>query len=321
MISIIVPIYKAERYLRESLDSIVGQNYADWELILVDDASPDNSLEICRSYEKQYGDRIKIAIHSHNKGLSASRNTGITMATGDYILFLDADDSYLPLALNTMASYLDRYSEVDMVCGKIINATEKPAYILDNPLSLQVYSPEEALKKTFYQDKDLLHSAWGKLYRRKLFEGIKLFKEGSWFEDMEIFPRLVLNCHNIAVINQAVYFYRINPTSFVNTWSKGRLDALTITEQIVSEMKSRHKGLIKSAESLMFSANFNGFFLASFHGETQTANECWSKIKAGRLQALTDSRVRIKNKIGALLSYLGKNVMLSIAKKNPKYGG
>lgn len=108
-ISVIVPVYKVESYLERCIQSILAQTYKDFELILVDDGSPDNCPAICDRYAKQDG-RIRV-IHQENGGLSAARNTGIEMAKGKWLFFVDSDDWVHTEALRTLLECAERTSE------------------------------------------------------------------------------------------------------------------------------------------------------------------------------------------------------------------
>ncbi len=114
MFSIIVPIYKVESYIKECIETVVNQNYDNYELILVDDGSPDNSGRICDEYKKKYSNIV--VIHKENGGISDARNAGIKAAKGKYIMFLDGDDTLNAGVLQKIANILDE-EEVDILSG------------------------------------------------------------------------------------------------------------------------------------------------------------------------------------------------------------
>ena len=115
MISIIVPIYNAEQFLRECIDSILSQNYSNIEIILVNDGSRDGSLNICQSYD----DSRIVLIDKENAGVSSARNAGLKVAKGEYIAFIDADDTLPVNALSLLLESLERY-QVDLVVGSFM---------------------------------------------------------------------------------------------------------------------------------------------------------------------------------------------------------
>ena len=119
-LSIIVPVYNSEKYLKNTIDSVVNQSFTDWQLLLVNDGSTDNSLEICQAYAAQ-DSRISVFTQD-NAGPSAARNNGIMNAQGDYIMFLDSDDEYLPDALSNVAAAIDSTGADRIISAlKIIN--------------------------------------------------------------------------------------------------------------------------------------------------------------------------------------------------------
>ena len=109
-ISIIIPVYNVEKYLRECLDSILAQSYKDFEIILVDDGSTDSSGNICDEYSMKY-ENIKV-LHKNNNGLSSARNAGLDIAQGEYILFIDSDDVVSPVMLETLMAHVAGYDIV-----------------------------------------------------------------------------------------------------------------------------------------------------------------------------------------------------------------
>lgn len=119
MVSAIICFYNEEKYLSESIESVVNQSYADWELLLVDDGSNDGSTEIAIRYSRKYLGKVKYLDHTghKNKGLSASRNLGISSALGELIAFLDADDVWIPEKLQLQVELLTGNSDVDLICG------------------------------------------------------------------------------------------------------------------------------------------------------------------------------------------------------------
>ena len=121
-VSVIIPVYNDEKYIRQCVDSIIGQTYRDLEIILVDDASSDTSLAICEAYAAD-DDRIKVIHHKQNSGLSKSRETGFKQATGEWICFMDHDDCMNPRAIAHLMAYADE--SVDIVAARYKNILNK----------------------------------------------------------------------------------------------------------------------------------------------------------------------------------------------------
>ncbi len=311
-ISVIVPVYNARSFLRPCLDSIMSQTFKEWELILVDDASTNETPAICRQYIEMEPDKIKYVRLDANHGLSHARNTGVAMAKSPYVVFLDDDDCYAPFALETLYK-LAKGNDAEIAVGQFVNVTDNPfkgnSKLPDKP-NVRIVDGITALKEILYQTTNLHASACAKIFRTELLL-LTPFAEGMWYEDLELCSRLLPGRRCIAVTGTPLYFYRRNPSSFINTWSPRRLHALTATDRILETVSKNCPECIAAAESRRFSANFNIFLLASLNGDTGTADRCWETIVAQRKNCLMDSNVRLKNRIGALLSYLGRRACLA----------
>ena len=147
LISVVVPIYNTESYLDKCIGSIVNQRYSNLEIILVDDGSTDNSLDICRKWER--ADRRIVVLHQENQGLSAARNTGIRTAKGKFIGLVDSDDYIAPdMYLRLYRAITDMNADV-AICSFAYRNEDGPALVFDmfNPLSDTVMSPETIINK------------------------------------------------------------------------------------------------------------------------------------------------------------------------------
>lgn len=320
-VSVIVPAYNAEKYLEEAVGSATGQGFDGLEVIIVDDASTDSTPDIATKLADENKDIVKVIRHDKNRGLAAARNTGLDHAIGDMILFLDADDSYLPGSLSLLTRTMSMYPETDMVSGGftttgIAASGVSSASAVAKPAKLM--TAYDALRHALYQDRVIDHSAWGKLFRRTLFDQIR-FKEGTWYEDLEIFPRLMEKARKVAVIPQFVYFYRQNPQSFVHTWNPGRLDSMKVSEDVLRFVESSFPALSRAARSRRLSACMATFILGRRHKEAEVADQAWQVIRKERKEALSDPDVRLKNKFGLLLSYFGQRPILLLSRLFKKY--
>ena len=163
LVSVIVPVYKVESYLHRCVDCILAQTYANLEIILVDDGSPDNCGKICDEYAQK--DKCIKVIHKKNGGLSDARNAGLDIAMGEYITFVDSDDwihfQYVEILLNNLTK-----ADVDISTCSFVRTPEK--MLMDSKVSessYHIYSSEKAIEQTLYQNR-LDNSAWGKLYKK-----------------------------------------------------------------------------------------------------------------------------------------------------------
>ena len=209
MISVIVPVYNVEPYLRKCLDSIIGQTSKDLEIIIIDDGSTDCSGKICDEYEERDG-RIKV-FHTENKGLSAARNLGLDNATGDWIGFVDSDDWIEPDMYEVL---LKRAGETvaDIVeCGLFI---ENNARIEENKRANQVMSGKEAVSMLL--NDELYNAVWNKLWRQRCFENIR-FPVNRIYEDIATTYRLFTTDIVVCTIEASKYHYRYRETSLTKT--------------------------------------------------------------------------------------------------------
>lgn len=308
LISVIVPVYNAAPYLRECLDSIVAQTVGDIEVICVDDGSTDSSGAICREYAERYPEYFRY-IYKENEGQAVARNTGLDAATGSYIAFCDADDTYAPAAMEIL---LGQMSGCDIACAGFVQRMDKPASWPSKAIFESV-SAEKAIGHLLYQKPGFSPTMCAKLYRRELFEHER-FTPGLYYEDLEITPRLYAQCHKIAVSDCTLYFYRQNPTSFISTWHPRRTDTLRATGMIHGFIASRYPALLPAARSRRFSAYFNIFVEAVRHNDPALADHCFDMIRHERLAILTDPEVRLKNRLGALISYTGRRISGLVAR-------
>lgn len=230
LVSVVVPVYKVEKYIHECVDSILQQTYEDIELILVDDGSPDNCGVLCDEYAKA-DPRVKV-IHKENGGLSDARNAGIDIAQGEYITFVDSDDFISKNYLSSMIR-MAQSNEADIVQ---IEATHDCDGLgknkKDNRQSIMVFSPSEALINMLrFQVVQVM--AWGKLYKRKLFENIR-YPKGRLNEDnLTTYKLLLAAKKNVVCSPEQLYFYRVNNEGIMNSsFNVRRYEILTFRDEI-----------------------------------------------------------------------------------------
>ncbi|MEQ2906183.1 glycosyltransferase family 2 protein [[Ruminococcus] lactaris] len=208
--SVIVPIYKVEQYINECIDSVINQTYSNWELILVDDGSPDNCPKICDEYADK-DRRIKV-VHKKNSGLPAARNTGIRIATGEYFMHLDGDDFW---DLNYLATIepIVRKDPKDLYLGNsrfdYINGESQKEilYKLDDVKS-KSYSEmiHQFFEKNNYMPTAAMHNIYSTQFVRE--NNLYLDETLTWSEDADNFYRLIFSTKNIGFFDYTFYYYR-----------------------------------------------------------------------------------------------------------------
>ena len=197
MISVIVPIYNVEPYLRQCLDSILAQTYNDIEIILVDDGSTDGCPAICDEYQEK-DDRI-VVFHTENRGLSAARNLGIDNAHGEWLMFVDSDDWVEPVFCE-LPLQMALEERADLVIFGLIVFDESGVITIKEIGHKGIIPAQTAID--FGKN-----AAWNKLYRITLFDGIR-YPEGMFFEDVATTHRLIYRAEQIAAMDIVLYHYR-----------------------------------------------------------------------------------------------------------------
>lgn len=213
-ISVIVPVYNVEKYINRCVQSILNQSFSDFELILVDDGSPDTCPELCDEWA--YVDsRIRV-IHKKNGGLSAARNAGISMASGEYFLFVDSDDMIHPDCLKILMTCIQN-TGAEIALGRFTkfqgNVVSTDFRSISGNESIQIKSNLETLDCLFEDIDHLpsLVSACGKLWHRSLFANI-IFPIGRLFEDEFTTYKLYHQAKMVVFANIELYFYFVNDT-------------------------------------------------------------------------------------------------------------
>ncbi|MEE1502716.1 MAG: glycosyltransferase family 2 protein [Acutalibacteraceae bacterium] len=243
MITIVVPVYNVEKYLSRCIDSILNQTYTDFELLLVDDGSPDNCGKICDEYAEK--DSRIFVIHQKNGGLSDARNTGISwfykQDRSNYITFLDSDDWLHPDYLKIL---MDGITENDVkisVCNYKRVTAEIPHENYDN-INFELTSPEDFLVNHSWQ----YNYAWGKLYHKSMFDDVR-YPVGKNFEDTFTTYKVLHKCDKIAYTDLQLYYYLRNEQGISR--SPWKPSELVIFDAMQEQLKFyKEKGLQKAFE-------------------------------------------------------------------------
>ena len=311
-ISIIVPVYNVKRYLPRCLESIVAQDYSPFEVILVDDGSTDGSGELCDEWATQ-DSRIKV-IHKANEGPGQARNAGLDAAQGQYVSFIDSDDYVHPQFISKLHGYaVEREAEV-VLCRWVEFEGENPAKLppMKGTARLTEMTGKEALRRIFYQD-EITHSPWGRLYRRDLFNTHR-FSEKYVYEDLELIYPLLKQVRKVVETDELLYGYMVRPTSLMRTFNAHRTVVLDITEDLECKVAVSDPDLLGAVRSRRLSANFNMLKLMPRNDAdfAPLFDRCWATVKQLRWGCLKDNHVRMKNKLGILLSYLGRRFTVMV---------
>lgn len=250
-ISVIVPVYRVEKYLPACIDSILNQTFTDFELILVDDGSPDRCPEICDETAKRDA-RVRV-IHQANQGLSAARNAGIEAARGAWLSFVDSDDFVAPDFLETLHDAAVRAGADCALCG--VQLTDEAGEKIGQPLSMaDGVRTGRSILETLCRASEITYLvAWNKLYRRDVFQTLR-YPVGMQNEDTYLAAELFDTVQTVICVSKPMYFYRQRADSIMHTAVTTRnLDRMWAFEHCFAYFEARGlEALMPDAEKKMF---------------------------------------------------------------------
>lgn len=231
MISIIVPIYKVEKYIKQCVDSIIAQTYKDIEIILVDDGSPDNCPVICDEYAKQ-DSRVKV-VHKANGGLISARKAGLQVSTGEYVCFVDGDDWIEADMYEHIAKSVDM-TGADCIITQFYfeypNNPQKSNYKLNRELYIRSEIEKEIFPTMLFDNQyykfGIFPNCWTKVFKRELLEKHLMDTDDRirMGEDIAFTYPCLMECQTIAFVDKALYHYRINPESMTKMYDDSLQD-------------------------------------------------------------------------------------------------
>lgn len=258
LISIIIPVYNVSSYIERCLQSVMQQTYGEIECLLVDDASPDDSIEKCERLIEAYKGPIRFLIlhHEHNRGLSAARNTGTEAATGDFILYLDSDDALTDDCIETLVVPVLRDASIEMVVGnyeRLSDGYPLPATMMSRTdLPEAEFCGRETVRSYFFEGKGFYVTAWNKLIKRQFLQEHQLrFMEGVLYEDNPWTFQVVKYLSHLYIVPTVTYLHYRRPDS--------------ITTGTSQEESGYYHGIVYEAIAKQFTAGEEGrearFFL------------------------------------------------------------
>lgn len=235
LISVIVPVYNVAAYIERCVKSIQNQTYTHFELILVNDGSTDNSLEICKTLASQ--DERIVVLDRPNGGASAARNTGLAHMRGQYIVFVDSDDYVSP-------SYLENlHRAAEQGDYDIVQCNLESTFDMDKRLEKVVYQStdvKEVTKKQALNERKYKVSVWGKIYCSHIFKDFR-FQEGIIYEDDDSYYIFVDRANRLAVLDETLYYYYMSENSVMRNDKKDKsTDFIGIYEDRIRYFRDRN---------------------------------------------------------------------------------
>ncbi len=236
LISVIIPVYNVEKYIRRCVKSVLNQTYKEIEIILVDDGSTDNSGKICDELEKE-DLRIK-TIHIKNSGAAKARNVGLDKAKGEYISFIDSDDWILPTFLERLLHECVE-NNADISKCEVIDVKSEQDIIPNVEKKSDVYKPIDVLNKIYTERKFFNIAIMNKLYNKKIFDNLR-FVEGIINEDEEILCKIILKANKIVVTNEILYCYFLSEKSVTrSSFRKQNLDIMKCFDSRIQQLQDK----------------------------------------------------------------------------------
>ena len=303
LVTIVVPVYKVEKYIDRCIKSILNQTYKNLEIILVDDGSPDNCGKICENYA-QKDKRIKV-VHKENGGLSDARNAGISISNGKYISFIDSDDYIDPEYIELLYKTIKK-DKSDMAISSHKVIYENGTVLEKATKEESILKPKEVLKRILYDDGIDL-SAWAKLYKIELFKEIR-YPKGRLFEDAATTYKLVDKCEKISIISRSTYNYIIRGNSITNVnFSEKKMDLIISTEEMCKYVKKKYPDLEEATNRRLMYAYLSTLtqLVKSNEKNENAEKKLYGYIKQNSKMILRDKNVPKRDKIAIISTKFG----------------
>lgn len=290
-ISVIVPVYGVERYLDRCISSIANQTYKNLEIILVDDGSPDNCPKICDEWA--LSDMRIRTVHRENGGLSCARNTGLSIATGDYITFIDSDDWIISDTYEYCVSLLERYEGADVVQFDLMHAYSNDQALVARKECVSIVCDKEILNtylKTSTQNGS--YSVCRCLFKASIAKKYR-FREGKIHEDIDYKFKVLRDSIKMLITNQIKYCY----------WQEGNSTSS-------GSLKERDFQLYESAEELYKLTNNETYGKIAYYGKVKKARTSFSLLCKMAIWGIGDKKLQEKAISDKLVKELRANISI-----------
>lgn len=311
-VSIIVPVYKVEQYLERCIKSILNQTYSKYEIILVDDGSPDRCPHMCDEYAKQY-ESIKV-IHKENGGLSSARLAGFDVAQGEYIMFIDSDDYIDEYMVEKLVGAIEEQRAdlaicgYNTVCGGRVDAKKLP-YQTTSIVKREKIISDYVLPLIGRERHGINLPGFLciRLYRRNLIQREFFASERKYFLEDHVFNLYYADLiKTIAIVDEPLYYYCVNPASLSNCYRNGKFEMYTnLYRFFVIYVQERKLGDVEE--------RLNNFLLSAFFASIDNAVQAGSyKVYKKELDfVVKDASIKsvIKKNDNKMLSFMQKIIL------------
>ena len=291
LISIIVPVYNAEKYIKRCIESILNQTYSNIELILINDGSEDGSLEIINDYERT--DQRIIVVNQENSGVSEARNAGINMSRGEFIGFVDADDYIEPDMYERLYNTISEEA-ADIVCCGYEQKYKDFCYFIATESQKKLNGIEEILSRYLRQDirSGIGDGNWNKLFKSCVINQIR-YKRYANGEDIEFQYNVFKNAHKMVCIPDILYHYVMNENSATNSeFNVQKSSILKVSDDILDDIIKNYSDI--KSEAYAFNLTWKLSLLQNIYSSKTSAE--YEEVKAIILESLkTNYRFYINN--------------------------
>lgn len=316
LVSIIIPVYNAEVFLSECMESVLGQSYKNIEVILINDGSKDKSGEMCDNYAL-IDNRVSV-VHQENKGVSSARNAGIDIAQGKYISFIDSDDAIHADFIKILHADMVKYDSNITTTAKDVAVSKESVLsgpVQDNPVS--VLSSEETFKELYRGSLEGTRNGVQMFDLNMLnLNNIRYDEQMAVGEDFNFFARSILVSNKVVVDRRRMYFYRSNPSSvMLQNFNRKHFDAIKNVEGIGRTVEGRIPGLKQAIDIMVFSdaVYYGSKALPVKEKWPDEYREITGYIKKYRNEVLTNKSAKKNTRIKALIMCIfGVNTGLMI---------
>ena len=245
VVSVIIPAYNAEKYLAECIDSVLNQTYENVELIIVNDGSQDGTRDILDKYASKHSN-IQV-IHTENGGVSRARNIGLKHASGDYIMFLDSDDTLTKDAIQIMYNEIIEY-DADIVSSVFGGEVDKQS-------ARTIFIGEQAIEKSL-EDHPIAYAVWGKLYKKDFLGSLRFIEGRKIHEDSYFVFQYFLKQPKVVLTYETIYIYRYNEDSASHAaFSEKYFDILYFAEEKWKAIEEQYPQLLDKAKNMLVKSN------------------------------------------------------------------
>lgn len=297
LVSVIIPVFNVAPFLIEAVESVTNQSHRNLEIILVDDGSNDGSGDLCDDLAHK-DHRIRV-VHQQNKGLSAARNVGLDLMTGEFVAFLDSDDTYHKQFIERLLSTLTNEGADEVICRYALrqesrSKRDKHGKRMQPLIETGIYNRDEIVNALI--NNTLNVNVWNKLYRKEIWKEIR-FREGHLFEDIEVAYRIGSIVERVCVIDDSLYYYRRRHQSITSS-----VNQKTINDQLFAFICTEK--YIQSSIPLRFSEEQ---FEMYYRKELLWVIICY--VKCARIRGIdVKSKIKLEKKLRMKIYSIGEKI-------------